>query len=131
MTLHLPTFHFGLQLCLLLPVIACIQSLSFCSDVSDDLGKDVTEDAVCRICLVELGEGSPTVKMECSCKGELALAHRDCAVKWFTLKGNRTCDICRNKVQNIHIKYSHWNAVINVLAQTGLFLHRYVNDTLL
>nr|GMC56614.1 E3 ubiquitin-protein like [Ipomoea batatas] len=98
---------------------------SFGKDVSDNLGKDVTEDAVCRICLVELGEGSAIVKMECSCKGELALAHRECAVKWFTLKGNSTCDICRNKVQNIHVKYNYRNAVINVLAQTGLALNRY------
>lgn len=60
------------------------------------------EETVCRICFVALCEGS-VLKLECHCKGELALAHRDCALKWFGIKGNANCDVCSHDVLNLPV----------------------------
>ncbi|CAG7878016.1 unnamed protein product [Brassica rapa] len=86
------------------PNMSPTRSLYKRNDTGVDGGEDVPEEeAMCRICLVELGEDSEAFKMECMCRGELALAHKECTIKWFTIKGNRTCDVCKQEVQNLPV----------------------------
>lgn len=106
------------------------------SEATQDEGEDILEEqAICRICLLEFTDGRQILKMECSCKGELALAHEECAVKWFTIKGNRTCDICKQDVKNLPVTLMRLQnpqtASVqppNALWQRQASRHRFCND---
>lgn len=62
---------------------------------------------VCRICHLSAKESGMTmstaelVELGCGCKGELGVAHRQCAEAWFRVKGNRLCEICGEAARNV------------------------------
>ncbi|KAF8695973.1 hypothetical protein HU200_036852 [Digitaria exilis] len=80
-------------------------------DVADD-GCDLErQGSGCRIChLPDVdGDGDELprrlsgrlVSLGCGCRGELAAAHLRCAEAWFSVRGNRRCEICGENAVNI------------------------------
>ncbi|KAK4270417.1 hypothetical protein QN277_023454 [Acacia crassicarpa] len=60
----------------------------------------------CRICHLGLesdsnDESGVPIELGCSCKDDLAAAHKHCAEAWFKIKGNRTCEICHSVARNV------------------------------
>ncbi|GMH15382.1 hypothetical protein Nepgr_017223 [Nepenthes gracilis] len=87
-------------------------SVSGCS-MEVDLESAVVERKVhlgkvkrdCRICHLSF-DGSNTesgflIELGCSCKEDLAAAHKQCAETWFKIRGNKTCEICGSVALNV------------------------------
>lgn len=59
----------------------------------------------CRICHMSLDSGNQEsgvcIELGCSCKDDLAAAHKHCAEAWFKIKGNKTCEICGSIARNV------------------------------
>uniref|UniRef100_A0A1D1YYP4 E3 ubiquitin-protein ligase MARCH1 n=1 Tax=Anthurium amnicola TaxID=1678845 RepID=A0A1D1YYP4_9ARAE len=62
-------------------------------------------DKDCRICHLSLVSGAQEsgipIELGCSCKDDLAAAHKQCAEAWFKIRGNRTCEICGSIAKNV------------------------------
>ncbi|XP_015077342.1 uncharacterized protein LOC107021240 [Solanum pennellii] len=73
------------------------------------------DEKTCRICHLSLlkcggigdddqlleASGGMAIELGCSCKGDLAAAHKHCAETWFKIKGNTICEICGAVAVNI------------------------------
>ncbi|KAK7300549.1 hypothetical protein RJT34_11395 [Clitoria ternatea] len=59
----------------------------------------------CRICHLSMdmtnNESGTPIELGCSCKDDLAAAHKQCAEAWFKIKGNKTCEICGSIARNV------------------------------
>lgn len=59
----------------------------------------------CLICLDNLTPEDFTsgeaISLDCECKGEVALRHKSCAIKWSQVKGNTICDVCKHPILNL------------------------------
>ncbi|GMI69740.1 hypothetical protein HRI_000643300 [Hibiscus trionum] len=59
----------------------------------------------CRICHLGLEsnshESGVPIELGCSCKADLAAAHKHCADAWFKIRGNKTCEICQSIARNV------------------------------
>ncbi|KAJ4849100.1 hypothetical protein Tsubulata_040765 [Turnera subulata] len=59
----------------------------------------------CRICHLGLESNSHEsgipIELGCSCKDDLAAAHKQCAETWFKIRGNKTCEICHSIARNV------------------------------
>eukprot|EP00775_Hariotina_reticulata_P011441 gene11441-11587_t len=59
----------------------------------------------CLICLDLLTpedfETGEAMQLDCRCKGEVALRHRQCAEKWSRVKGSTICDVCKSPILNL------------------------------
>ncbi|XP_058783646.1 uncharacterized protein LOC131658358, partial [Vicia villosa] len=62
----------------------------------------------CRICHLSMDmnnhdkhESESPIELGCSCKDDLAAAHKQCAETWFKIKGNKTCEICGSIASNV------------------------------
>ncbi|CAG7905717.1 unnamed protein product [Brassica rapa] len=90
-------------------VVSCFHSntYGYYDDDTDEYSSSVSsvsdesEKSVCRICKSEVGYGQGLIELGCSCKGDLAFSHRQCAETWFKLKGNQVCEICHSDARNV------------------------------
>ncbi|XP_057804602.1 uncharacterized protein LOC131019982 [Salvia miltiorrhiza] len=66
------------------------------------LGKIERDCRICHLSMDATNEDSGfPIELGCSCKDDLAAAHKQCAEAWFKIKGDKTCEICGSLAQNV------------------------------
>ncbi|KAF8046638.1 hypothetical protein N665_3563s0004 [Sinapis alba] len=75
--------------------------MSSSSEMDDDDATTAAAEKDCRICHLGVVEGGGAIELGCSCKDDLAVAHRQCAETWFKIKGDKICEICQSVARNV------------------------------
>ena len=69
-----------------------------------------SSNPVCLICLESLTQedfvAGRAISLGCECRGDMALRHKDCAIKWAQVKdtgrgGIPTCELCKKPARNL------------------------------
>ncbi|CAM8949124.1 unnamed protein product [Rhodiola kirilowii] len=82
----------------------CSVEVEIDGDVKVCIDEEVYDESrECRICHLRLGIGRNAIELGCDCKNDLAVAHTNCAERWFKIRGNRICEICNSTAENVHI----------------------------
>ncbi|CAN6480575.1 unnamed protein product [Victoria cruziana] len=84
-----------------------VPKVDTCREAEDGMGsskklhleRNGSYDERCRVCHEQSEEA--LVELGCSCRGELAKAHRSCIQTWFCTKGSNKCEICQQVAVNI------------------------------
>uniref|UniRef100_A0A1J3FSX8 RING-CH-type domain-containing protein n=1 Tax=Noccaea caerulescens TaxID=107243 RepID=A0A1J3FSX8_NOCCA len=72
------------------------------TDDDDDDNATAPPEKDCRICHLGVEtSGGGAIELGCSCKDDLAVAHRQCAETWFKIKGDKVCEICQSLARNV------------------------------
>ncbi|KAG8390065.1 hypothetical protein BUALT_Bualt01G0044600 [Buddleja alternifolia] len=72
------------------------------SKINLDLAKIERDCRICHLSMDATNQDSGVpIELGCSCKDDLAAAHKQCAEAWFKIKGNKTCEICGSIAQNV------------------------------
>lgn len=88
----------------------CISDCSFEADLECGGDSEIKlnldkSDKDCRICHLNLESNAPEsgipIVLGCSCKDDLAAAHKQCAETWFKIRGNKICEICGSTAKNV------------------------------
>ncbi|XP_022841416.1 uncharacterized protein LOC111365233 [Olea europaea var. sylvestris] len=78
----------------------------------------------CRICHLSLVSSSPesgvAIELGCSCKDDLAAAHKHCAETWFKIKGNKYQSLVKRKGKEVCVVIE---VIAKELAKYAIQLH--------
>ncbi|XP_010558092.1 PREDICTED: uncharacterized protein LOC104826861 [Tarenaya hassleriana] len=97
---------------------SCASECSVEVDLEDGMVHLSKSERDCRICHMSLDSGNQEsgfpIELGCSCKDDLAAAHKQCAETWFKIKGNKICEVCGSIACNIAgtieaESAEHWN----------------------